>query len=156
MPLPVWFQRTEATPQFDSPSVPLHLFKDKCRFRKLVVKMVIYYETRTIPLYVHAALWPNSKHSAWQRGEWEREGQAAEKAHTVPMCQQSSYFITYLRAEVGEMERRRMCVRNEGWGGEKVILGEGGRWCPAGLYALDLYITLLWCVSVCVCVIFFY
>lgn len=57
-----------------------------------------------------------------------REGQQAEEAHTAPVCQQSSYFITYLRAEiggrVGEMERQRVCVVGEGekegfWVGER-------------------------------------
>lgn len=55
------------------------------------------------------------------------------EAHIVPMCQQSSYFITYLRAEiggwVGEMERQTVGVwvlRDEG---EKVgfWVGEIGR-----------------------------
>lgn len=40
-----------------------------------------------------------------ERGKREREGEAAEKAHAVPVCQQSSCFIIYLRAEIGGWAR---------------------------------------------------
>lgn len=91
---------------------------------------------------------PVPAHTAQQQA---REGPLAEQAQTVPMCQQSSYFIIYLRAEVGGWvfggRKQRMC---EEWG----ILGErDGRelWRPAVPRALDhLYITPL--LRDCVCV----
>lgn len=51
-------------------------------------------------------------------------GKQAEEAHIVPACQHSSsYFIIYLRAEIGGWvrwkDRMSMCVHVEGNGGER-------------------------------------
>lgn len=112
-------------------------------------KMVTYRETHTIPVYVHGALWPNSKHSAGREANESGRGQPAEEAHKVPMCQQSSYFIIYLRAEIGGWarwkERECVCVcvigmRDEG---EKE-----GFWVSESSWSF-IHHTALVCVHVC-------
>lgn len=67
---------------------------------------------------------PNpSIHWGREANEGGKEGQHAEGAHTVPMCQHSSFFITYLRVELGGWVRQTDRERegNKRWvgGGKK-------------------------------------
>ena len=134
---------------FDTSSVPLLLLMCKVDAENIGLLK----GRNTASVYVDAALWPSSKHSLWHRGNREREEQHAEEAHTAPVCQHSSYFITYLKAEMDGWERLndRGCLwRKERWG----WAAEGESWCPAVPSTLDhLYITLLWSVCVCVCLL---
>lgn len=130
-------------------------------FTKKKKKCYTERKENTQPQFILMQLCDPNPSIRWGReaNEGGKEGQHAEGAHTVPMCQHSSFFITYLRVELGgwvrQTDRQRERGEQEMSGGRKkegcwVDERAGERWCPTVLSALDhLYITIHWCVQLC-------